>query len=266
MANKKIALVVILIFSLFLGRTTQALATESLTIFSEANMTYALTKIARIYSQKNNVAISINFRSSFELIEDIDLGEPADIFISSHLDWVRNLSQKGLVDRSNSLKFATDNLVLVTSKNNKKINLNEVKNPSDLNEILRLISAKKVPLIIGSDYSSLGRYTKQIVDESKVSNFQIFQKLNEDKKSIIDLIDEHNEYCGIVMKSEITNNSQMVVLASVPQVEIDYHALVIAGDNMENARKFVEYLKSDEAKAILLGDGFGSKQSQLTQL
>ncbi len=84
-------------------------------------MTYALAKIARYYSVKENIAISVDFNSSFELIENIDLGEPADIFISSHVDWVRDLTQKGLVDRYSSVEFAQDSLVLVTSKNNKKI-------------------------------------------------------------------------------------------------------------------------------------------------
>ncbi len=246
----------ILILSLFLNKTAIGANSESLTIFSESNMTYAITKIARNYSKKANVAISVNFNSSFELIDNIDLGEPADIFISSHLDWVKNLSQKGLVDRYSSADFAEDKLVLITSKNNERINFNEVSKIGDLNKILQFINEKKAPLIVGSDYSSLGRYTKKILAESNVDNFQIFQKLNEDKKSIIDFINEHNHYCAIVIASEIANNKEIVILSQVPFVNIDYHALVIAGDNMDNARKFIEYLKSKEAKEVLVRNGF----------
>jgi molybdate transport system substrate-binding protein len=229
---------------------------KSITIFSESNMTYALTQIARSYSKKSNVAISINFNSSSALIDNIDLGEPADIFISSHLGWVKTLSQKGLVDRYSSSNFAEDKLVLITSKGNKKINFEEIKKLTNLNDILVLINEKRAPLIVGSNFSSLGRYTKKIIEESNVVNLKIFQKLDEDKKSIINFINEHNDYCAIVMASEIKDNDKIVVLGQIPFVEIDYHALVIAGDNMENARQFIEYLDSSEAKEILLNNGF----------
>lgn len=237
-------------FILFIPKNSKA--DGSLTIFSESNMTYALTKIARIYSQKYNIDISINFSSSYELIQDIDLGEPADIFISSHENWITELSQKGLVDRYNSSKIAGDNLVLVTSKNNNKINGQN----DNLEQIFKEINDKKIPLIVGSNYSSLGRYSKPIIDASKINNFQIFQKINEDKKSIVDFIEEHNEYCGIIMASEMNGSTKIKVLQQIPNIEISYDALVIAGDNMENARKFIAYLKSEEAKKILRKSGF----------
>jgi molybdate transport system substrate-binding protein len=229
---------------------------NNLTIFSEANMTYALTQISRSYSKKENIAISINFNNSFELIENIDLGEPADIFISSHLDWVKNLSQKGLVDRYSSLDFAKDKLVLITSNNNKKIDFEAINKIRDINKLLKLINDKRAPLIVGSENSSLGRYTKKIMDESGVDNIQIFKKLNEDKKSIINFINDHNDYCAIVMESEIKDDKDIVILGRIPFVKIDYHALVIAGNNMEGARKFIEYLKSKEARDILIENGF----------
>ncbi len=246
----------ILIFILGSISISRASTSQNLTIFSEANMTYALTKIVREYSKKENIIISVNFNSSYNLIDNIDLGEPADIFISSHSDWIKNLSQKGLVDQFNSANFAKDKLVLITSKNNRKINLKNTTKTADFNDMLQLISARKVPLIIGSDYSSLGRYTKKILDDSQISNFQIFQKFDEDKKSIIDFINEHNDYCAIVMESEIKNDDNIIILSHIYQIVIDYKGLVIAGDNMENARKFIKYLKSDEAKKILLEEGF----------
>jgi molybdate transport system substrate-binding protein len=228
----------------------------ALTIFSESSMTYALAKIAGHYSKKENVAISVDFNSSFDLINNIDLGEPADIFISSHIDWVKNLTQKGLVDHYSSLNFAKDNLVLVTSKQNKKINLEEISELKNFNNILEVVINKRAPLIIGSEDSSLGRYTKDILIGSKISNFRIFKKLNEDKKSIINFVNNHPEYCAIVMESDIKDDNNIVILSRVPKIKINYHALVIAGDNMDNARRFIKYLKSDEARSILTEYGF----------
>lgn len=228
----------------------------NLTILSEENMTYALTKIVRDYAKKENVAISINFNSSSELINEIEEGEPADIFISSHFDWVRILYQKGVVDRFSWSNFAHDKLVVITSKNNDKINFAQVRKNGNLKNVLQMIRDKKIPLIVGSDYSSLGKHTKKIIEDSKISNFQIFQKLEEDKKSIIDFVNEHRGYCAIVMKSDVKNYDKVVVLAEVPDMNIDYRALAVAGDNMENARKFIKHLKSKEAQDILAQYGF----------
>ena len=252
--------IIFLLLSLFLYCSSfnilKANDPGALTIFSESNMTYALAKVARYYSVKENVAISVDFNSSFELIENIDLGEPADIFISSHIDWVKDLTQKGLVDRYSSVEFAQDSLVLVTSKNNKKIKDTNISELESFKDVLTMIKKNRIPLIVGSEFSSLGRYSETILAKSKISNFQIFRKLDEDKKSITDFIDNHPEYCAIVMESDVKNDDNITILGRVPKIKINYHALVIAGDNMGNARDFIQYLRSDEAKSILLEFGF----------
>ena len=91
---------------------------RNLTVFAEPNLALALTKIARIYSQKSRTNVSVNFNSSADLIAEIDSGEPADIFISAHPQWIEALRQKGLVDVYNIGFIARDKLVLVTTKTN----------------------------------------------------------------------------------------------------------------------------------------------------
>jgi len=228
----------------------------SITIFAEPNMTYALTEIARSYSNNRNMVVSINFSSSFELIQNIDFGEPADIFISSHPSWRETLKQKGLVDVYNLSNLAKDQLVLITSINNKKITNDIIQDADPIAETLRKLNNIKTPLIIGSDYSSLGRYTNPLVKDMNIKNQYLYRKVNEDRKSIADFIRENNDYCGIVLASEIKNQNDIKILRVIPDVDIFYQGLVIAGDNMEKARDFLKYMKSDEAKKLLTKNGF----------
>ncbi|MFT6332273.1 MAG: ABC-type molybdate transport system substrate-binding protein, partial [Lentimonas sp.] len=79
---------------------------------------------------------------------------------------------------------------------------------------------------------------------------------SEDKKPITDFINESDEYCGIVLASSINNYKNVVVLKEIEGVEINYQALVIAGDNMTEARKFLEFVKTKEAKEVYSKDGF----------
>lgn len=228
----------------------------NLTIFAEPNTTYALTEIARSYSNNRNVIISINFNSSFELIQNIDLGEPADIFISSHPSWLETLKQKGLVDVYNLSNIAKDQLVLITSADNKRVTDDLIKDSEPISETLRAINNARIPLIIGSDYSSLGRYTNQLVRDANVKEQYLYRKVNEDKKSIIEFLRENKDYCGIVLASEVKNQNQIRILRVITEVDIYYQGVVIAGDNMEKARDFLKYLKSDEAKNLLNKNGF----------
>jgi len=112
-----IKLVLIFIFTLNC-KNALALQIKNLTVLAEPNMVPSLTKLSRIYSQKNGVTISVNFSSSTDLISEIESGEPADVFISAHKFWIENLKQKGLVDIYNISHIADDSLVLVTSDRN----------------------------------------------------------------------------------------------------------------------------------------------------
>jgi molybdate transport system substrate-binding protein len=229
---------------------------NSLTIFSESNMTYPLTQISRLYSAQSNTIVSINFNSSSELIKNIDYGEPADIFISSHPSWIETLKQKGLIDVYNLTNIAKDSLVLISSINNNKITQQEIAEINNVTRILKIINNKKIPLIVDSEFTSLGKYTATILKTANIKNHKIYRKFSEDKKAIVDFIDENDEYCGIVMASSIKNYKNIVVLKEIPNSEIYYQVLVIAGDNMSQARDFLEFVKSNEVGKILSNSGF----------
>jgi molybdate transport system substrate-binding protein len=229
---------------------------DSLTIFSEVNMTYPLVKIARLYSEQKNVIVSVNFNSSSELIQNIDAGEPADVFIASHPVWIETLKQKGLVDVYNLANIAKDKLVLVTSKKNPRISIFDVAAISDINKVLKLIVSRHIPLIVDSKDTSLGKYTSAILDSAKIPDHKIYHRVNEDKKSIADFVNDNDGYCGIIMASSLRNYDNITVLKNIDDSEIYYQALVIAGDSMEKARDFLKFLKSEQAKTVFAENGF----------
>jgi len=231
----------------------------NVTVFAENNMAYPLVKLTRIYSKDAKSAVSIDFNYSFELIENIDAGEPADVFISSHPEWIKTLKNKGLVDVYNVVNLAKDKLLLVTSKNNRKIEIEKINKSADINSILKQINKQNIPLIVDSEYTSLGLYTEDIIKKAKVRNQKIFRKFSEDKKSIIDFINENDEYCGIVLASSVKYEDEIMVLKEIADEEINYQALVIAGDNMNQARDFLKFAQSAKAKKVLMQSGFTVK-------
>lgn len=229
---------------------------KNLTILAEPNMVTALTKIARIYSQKNSVIVSISFASSADLINDIDSGEPADIFISSHKDWISNLKQKGLVDIYNITHIANDNLVLATSSQNPKVPALLLDKKTSIEESLNILDQNRAILIVDSNNTSLGQYTHSLLDFLQLQNLKIFEKLDEDKTSTFSLITENQDNYSIVLASQVKDRKDIRILAVSQNQNIFYQALVIAGDNMEGAREFARFLRSSQAKSIFKQSGF----------
>ena len=59
-----------------------------------------------------------------------------------------------------------------------------------------------------------------------------------------------------MLYSEVYDNDQFLIIAKTQRIAVFYQALVIAGENMENARQFSNFLKSDRSQTILQKNGF----------
>ena len=106
-------------------------------------------------------------------------------------------------------------------------------------------------LIINHEGSSSGYFAKNLLKDQVFENINVFIKIPEDKNSIItDLLKDKKNY-GLAFESEIRNNKDIKIIASIKDNSILYRVLIIAGDNMENAREFLKFLKTNEAKKIL---------------
>jgi molybdate transport system substrate-binding protein len=247
------------VFLCLFSQNSFALPGRNLTVFAEQNMVAALVKIARLYSQKNHVIVSVNFNSSAELIGDVDSGEPADIFISAHSGWIETLRQKGLTDVYNTGHIARDKLVLVASKNNKKIPERLLNKRITLIEALQILNNNKAILITDQEGNSSGKYSTDLLKSLSLNDLQIFTKMAEDKSSVLDLTRDNSENYALLLASQLNNKPNLKILASQKKDNIFYQALVIAGDNMETAREFLKFLKSDyAAKVILRDNGFAT--------
>lgn len=232
-----------------------AMQSRSLTVFTEQNMVPAFIKISRLYSQKNHVNVAINFNSSEELISDVDSGEPADIFISAHPAWIETLKQKGLTDVYNTGHIASDKLVLVTSQNNRNVPLSLLQPNLSLEEALKILNDSHEILITDQEGSSSGKFSNDFIKSLQLNDLQVFTKLKEDKSSVLDLKGENEKHYAILLASQLKIKPNLKIIATQKKEHIFYQALVIAGDNMETAREFLKFLKSDPAKNIMRENG-----------
>jgi len=241
---------------LFVSNNVMANPARNITVFAEPNMALPLTIIARNFSQKNNAVVSINFNSAFDLLNEIDQGAPANVFVSAHPQIIENLKQKGLVDVYNIAYIANDILTLCTSKNNNKFPLALLKKNINLENSLKILDENKLKLIVEHDGISSGFYGKKIIQDLSLGNVNIFYKLIEDKSSLIRDIEQNKDTYGIVFLSQLFKNNNLRALATQKDKIIYYQAFVIAGENMDIAREFLNFLKNPDSKKTLRNNGF----------
>ncbi|MBL6664477.1 MAG: molybdate ABC transporter substrate-binding protein [Rickettsiales bacterium] len=245
-----IIVLVVLFLSQLATKNVHAIPKKNLTIFAEPNLTLAMTELARIYSRQSNIVVSVNFNSSQELLDQIDQGDPADLFISAHKSAISEIKQKGLADYYNIGFFARDEIVLVGSQE-KNI---DISSDLDLDLYLKELSKNRSTVITDHDGSSSGSYTIDYLNRFKSGGLKVFNKVSEDETPILQLIKSNKSQYGLLFASQVYDDD-LKVLAKSNEDDIFYQALVIVGYNMDNAREFLKFLKSNTAKTILRESG-----------
>jgi molybdate transport system substrate-binding protein len=257
--NKSAGYLTRLLFSVFLltfSFPQNSLAAQNgLTVFAEPNMVLPLTKIARLYSQKYGIAVSVIFGAPIDLLENVESGEPVDVFISAHTDWIESLRQKGLADVYNIGYIASDKMALVTSRSNPEI-IPELLDPTvTFDKAMHILNDYNATIITDNIGTSSGKFSDAFMKRSDLVNISLFHKVIEDKSPILNNLKKENQNYGLVLTSQIEKGEDLRIIAIKEDEEVFYQALVIAGDNMQIAREFLKFLKSAQAKFIFKNEG-----------
>lgn len=233
----------------------------SVTVLADSSLTHPLTELMRTYSRQHNISVTAEYGSSSELAEQIEQGEVADVFISGHSTWIVRLKQLGLLDVYTLTSLAQNRLVFAVPT--RHVLAEHYKEKTDAKQFLNAITTKEVPvaiLVVGDpEDTPLGVYTAEVLRK-----FGLLKKL---KPVLLPAINSaqalyliaQGENPGIIYASDAYNNTQVKVIAEIdPSLHesITYQAAVVAGEYMEQAREFVEYLKSPEAQKVFESYGF----------
>ncbi len=240
---------------IFICFKSHAQESKNLIIFAEPNLFVALTEVARLYSQEFDIVTSVNFASPNDLVNDIDMGDPADVFITAHQDTINTLKLKGLVDVYNIGSIAQDAINLVTPINNPLIPVDILaENNIAIEKALELLNNREATLILDNYGSSSGNYAGNYLRSLNLDKFRVFTKLAEDRSPIVSSILSDDRHFALLLSSQIKNRDELKVLATKKH-NVNYKLLVIAGNNMDNARQFLAFIKMPKIKQIFAVSG-----------
>jgi molybdate transport system substrate-binding protein len=209
--------------------------------------------IAPLFEKENpGIKLSFNYGGSGQLKIQIENGAPVDVFISAAIDDIDVLDRKGLIAKDTRREVAKNSLVLIR---------NRTVGPP-LQKMEDLAGKAVVRIAIGNPLTvPAGRYAKEALERGKLYD-QLKDKLvlSENVRQVLDYVARGEVDAGYVYRTDALTEPRVAIVETTSwnqHTPILYPAAVLATSrNADAARKFIEYLRSDESQAIFRRYGF----------
>lgn len=222
---------------------------DQITVFAAASLRNVLDEIIAGYDTDDDVIVS--YAGSSTLARQIQMGAPADIFISANLDWVRVLEKQGLISAESIKLLASNRLVLIKNATN---TLPEFSSWTDWAETLG--DAQVASAMVNA--VPAGLYAKAALENLGVWDTVAPTLVQSDNvRAALALVALGAVDYGITYKTDALSEDQVSVHAEFPTTShgpIAYPAAQLT--HAPAVETFFAYLQSDPAQDIFQRFGF----------
>ena len=234
--------------------TAIPLHAEQLFVSAAASLTDALVDIGAKFQKESNTKVVFNFGASSMLARQIEEGAPADVFISADEAQMNRLQNK--IEPATRFDLLTNILVVIARKDSAQ-NLGQL---SDL-------AKPEVTQIAIADPQGVpaGVYAKEVLTKAKLWE-RIERKVvpTENVRATLAVVEAGNADAGFVYKTDAMISAKVGIALEIPAEfapKIVYPAAMLAGSQrQEQAKRFLAFLKMEEARQIFQRLGFGIAQ------
>lgn len=236
--------------ALFFCATAQAV---ELTVSAASSLTNAFRDLAPAFESANpGTKLQFNFGASGALLQQMAKGAPVDVFASADEQTMDQAQAQSLVKAADRRDFATNTLVVIVPTAATKL-------PQSVKD---LAQPAYVRIAIGVPASvPVGRYTQGVLEaaglwaavEPKMIGAQ-------NVRQALDYVARAEVDAGFVYATDaaLMPDKVKVALTVATAKPVLYPvASLAASPNAESAKRFVEFLASPTAQAVLAKHGFG---------
>ncbi len=224
-----------------------------LTVSAAASLTNAFRELAPIYeAQHAGTKLLFNFAASDALLAQIANGAPVDVFASADQDAMDKADAQKLLAAGSRRDFVSNSLVLIT--------------PGDstlgLKGLADLQRAEVKRVAIGNPASvPVGRYTQGALEAAKLwSVVQPKAVMALNVRQALDYVSRGEADAGFVYATDaaIAKDKVRVVVTVPTEKPVTYPiARIASGPNAAEAARFLDFIMSPQAQAVLARYGFG---------
>lgn len=223
-------------------------------VFAAASLKNALDAVVAAWTTETGRSATVSYAASSALANQIEGDAPADVFISADIAWMDYLAGKQLIRDGTRASLLGNRIVLVAPRDATVTATIEKGFPlADLlgDERLSMANVDAVPA---------GRYGKAALEWLGVWDGvkdRIAQA--ENVRAALLLVSRGETPLGIVYATDAASDPHVKVVGTFPEAShepIVYPVAVTASSSSPDAAVFVDYLKTDAAKAIFEAQGF----------
>jgi molybdate transport system substrate-binding protein len=230
---------------------------STILVAAAASLQKSLQEITPIYTKTNpSQTVNYTFAASGVLQQQIQQGAPVDVFIAAANKQMDDLQSQGLLVPKTKKNLLTNQLVLITPK----------QSTLSLESFQKLINPSIKRISIGEARSvPVGQYATEVFKSLGILD-RIKSKfvLGNNVKAVLTTVETGDVDAGIVYITD-AQGSDSVKIAAIADEKlhspIRYPIAVLkSSKSIEASKRYVEFLRSDIAKAVFRKYGFGIAQ------
>jgi molybdate transport system substrate-binding protein len=233
---------------------SQLALAEQVTVFAAASLKESLDEIARNVQAQSGDKIVVSYAASSALAKQIENGAPADVFISADLDWMEYLAQRKLIQPASRIVLLSNQLVLIAPQGGERT----LKIAPNFPLAAKLGTEKLA--MANPDTVPAGKYGKAALEHFGVWNAVSAKVARTDNvRAALTLVARGEAPFGIVYRTDALAEKRVAIVDTFPagsHAEIVYPAALTATSTSMSARRFLDYLRSDQARAVWQKRGF----------
>ena len=224
-----------------------------LVVSAASDLTGAMQELSASFTDDTGVKLVFNFGSSGQLAQQIEQGAPVDVFFSANRGYVDELVTAGLVEPADAKPYALGSLVVWTRDDG----------PTPVSRLSDLADARfKRVAIANPDHAPYGVAAREALQAAGVWT-AVEPKVvpAENVLQALQFAESGNVDAAIVAASVAVGaggNPVPVPDATFTEL-IQTSAVMNASRHVEEARRFVAFVRGAEGQAILATYGFGPR-------
>ncbi|NMA86219.1 MAG: molybdate ABC transporter substrate-binding protein [Tissierellia bacterium] len=224
-----------------------------LLVSAAASLKDVLEDIEKAYkTHEPNTKLIFTLGGSGALQTQIEEGAPVDLFISAAQKQMDALEEGSLILEDTRKTLLLNKVVLITPKDGDK----------GLNAFEDLLEADIEKIAIGDPASvPVGQYSEEIFNSLNLyDGIRDKLVLANDVRTVLAWVESGEVDCGVVYATDAFTSDKVKIITEAPEgshKDVTYPAAVIKdSENIDSAKAFLDFLSTDEAKALFEKYGF----------